>query len=215
MKPEAEAAFRRAFGGLIADASDPQSPGLRVVCCGLEELDRVEGKHVDGLLGQRYLGAAVGSKAFREERVRLKVEGWVTDVRKLAALGRTYPHQAYSLLVRSLLPRWRYTMRTFQVNSSFYLPLERALVESFFPSVFGWKPSDAALRRRCALPTRKGGLGIPEIGQLADEEAGASEELTASNRSQNLRRSNASRSQDALCPNSLDLSSHHTGTTER
>ena len=70
-------------------------------------------------------------------------------------------------------------MRTFQVDASFFLPLEQALVESFFPSVFGWKPSDAALRHRCALPTRKGGLGIPEICQLADEEAGASEELTS------------------------------------
>jgi len=121
VKPEAEAALRRAFGDLIADATDPASSGLRVVCCGLEDLDRVEGKHVDGLLGQRYLGAAVGSKAFREERVQLKVKGWVTDVLKLAALGRTYPHQAYSLLLRSLLPRWRYTMRTFQVDSSTFL----------------------------------------------------------------------------------------------
>ena len=172
VKPEHEAAFHRAFKGHTGQ------DGIRVVCSGIPELDRVEGAGGMRFLGQRYLGAGIGSVEFREACVRKKVEGWVADVRKLAALGRTHPHQAYCLFVRSLLPRWRYTMRTVRTAPDLYQPLEEALVGSFFPAVFGWAPSERALRGRCALPTRHGGLGIPAIPQLAKEEAVASKSLT-------------------------------------
>lgn len=133
------------------------------------------------LLGERYLGAGLGSLEFREAAVRTRVEGWRRDVMRLAAFGRVHPHAAYSLFVRTLLPRWRYTMRNFRVPSQLFQPLEDVVLDSLFPSVFGWSPrtlSDFALRRRCALPTRHGGLGIPVITALAEEEASASQTLT-------------------------------------
>ena len=120
----------------------------------------------------------MGSLAFREEAVRSKVIGWVEDVRRLSALGRVHPQVAYCLLVRTLLPRWRFTMRTSRVAASLFEPLEESLVTVFFPAVFRWQPDSSALRRRCALPCRKGGLGIPVVSTLAEEEAEAATLLT-------------------------------------
>ena len=68
-------------------------------------------------------------------------------------------------------------MRCTRSSAELYQPLEDALLKDFFPSVFGWCP-DPALRARCALPTRHGGLGIPNPVKLADEEWAASHALT-------------------------------------
>ena len=174
VKPGAEARFMKAFEGL----TDPEHGGLRAVCSGIPPLDEMEGVEFDRLLGQRYLGAGLGSITFREACVRKKVSGWAEDVKRLAALGRTHPQPAYCLLVRCLLPKWRYTMRTTDVNPSLFDPLEDVLVSHFFPQVFGWKPATPDLRQRCGLPTRHGGLGIPIPSELATEERAASTKLT-------------------------------------
>lgn len=100
------------------------------------------------------------------------------DVRKLAALGRTHPQVAYHLLVRSLVAQWRYTMRTTRCPAELFQPLEDVLSATFFPSVFGWSPCNEAMRTRCALPTRHGGLAIPNPVLLAGEELEAAVSLT-------------------------------------
>ena len=125
------------------------------------------------------LGAGIGSPAFREGWVQKHVDGWVEDVRKLSAFGRVHPHHAYCLLVRFLVPRWRYTMRTTKCSSSLYLPLEDVLKTAFFPGVFGWAPDTSRLRDQCALPTRHGGLGIPIPTRMAEEQWAASQKMTA------------------------------------
>jgi hypothetical protein len=69
-------------------------------------------------------------------------------------------------------------MRTVRVPVEVYQPLEDLLAGHFFTDVFGWKP-DEDLRRRCALPTRHGGLGIPIVTELAVREWAAAGSLTA------------------------------------
>jgi hypothetical protein len=51
-----------------------------------------------------------------------------------------------------------------------YDPLEEALQENFFEPALGWRADDALLRRRCALPARLSGLGIPVPGNMAKQE---------------------------------------------
>jgi len=174
VKPEAVAQFERTFKGM----TDQGNGGLRVMCSGIGVLDEVDGPEAARLLGHRYLGAGVGSGGFRKEFVEMKVKGWVEDIRKLSVFGKAYPHQAYSLLVRCLIPRWRYLMRTVEVPRDIFGPLERALIDRFFPSVFGWTPIDHGFRRRVGLPARHGGLGIPEVADLAGEEWASSALLT-------------------------------------
>ena len=69
-------------------------------------------------------------------------------------------------------------MRTVEVPVEVYQPLEDLLAGQFFAEVFGWKPNEA-LRQRCALPTRHGGLGIPIVTELAGQEWAAAGSLTA------------------------------------
>ena len=172
VKPEAMSSFERTFGHLMGEN------GIQVVCPGIEPLEEEEGANAERLLGNRYLGAGLGTSAFREAWVAKKVEGWVEDVKKMSALGRTHPQVAYSLLVRTLIPRWRYSMRTTRCDPRVFDPLENALMEAFFPTVLGWVPDTNELRARCALPCRHGGLGIPVAGALARHEAKASTALT-------------------------------------
>ena len=95
----------------------------------------------------------------------------------LSMLATTHPHQAYSLLTRSFVPRWRFVMRTTDVDPSVYDPLENTLMEKFFPAAFGWTPKgDQELREVCALPTRLNGLAIPIPRDLAKKERAASKE---------------------------------------
>ena len=131
-------------------------------------------------VGRRYVGVGLGSPEYRKKWVETKVREWVSDVKRITALGRTHPHSAYSILTRVIIPTWRFTMRTTQTDPECYLPLEDALLEHFFPDVLGLKPGrDSPLRRRCALPVRHSGLGIPRPQELAGEEREAAQELIA------------------------------------
>ena len=165
VKPGCEASFRRHFEGL----TDPEQGGMTVVVAG----ESVEG----GLdpstcpqLGRRYLGVGVGSNSFRREFVKRKVVEWVETLRSLSKLARVLPHEAYCLLAKSVIPSWRYAMRTMPVGSDVYQPLEEALVESFFPACFGWSSLSEGTRMRAALPLRHGGLAIPDPCELARTE---------------------------------------------
>ena len=158
-----------------AFADVPNFADLRVV--------REDGPGPSGLraaLGERYLGAGLGSPAFRDRWVKDKVQAWVSETRKMAALGVTHPHPAFSLLFNCLVPRWRYTMRTTEVDPELYKPLDEALDGFFFPEVLGWtaNPNDP-VRRRAALPARHGGLGIPQPSAVAREERAAAVALAA------------------------------------
>jgi hypothetical protein len=168
-----QAEFERTFAAEI-------EAGLRYVCSDDDWiLNAEDGRIAEELAGERHLGAGVGSLEFRDAWTRRKVQRWVKDIEKLAALGQSHPQAAYALLTHNLVPSWRYTMRCTRSSAELYQPLEDALVTTFFPSVFGWPP-DPVLRARCALPTRHGGLGIPNPVLLADQEWEASHALTGS-----------------------------------
>ena len=49
--------------------------------------------------GERHLGAAIGSTAFRDQYVNSKVEGWVKDVEELALIGTEEPQLALSAYI--------------------------------------------------------------------------------------------------------------------
>jgi hypothetical protein len=153
--------------------------GLVFKTIGIPDLDADEGADSARLLGSRCLGGGIGTSEYRDAWMRMLVEGWETDVRKLSAFGLTHPHHAYCLLVRNVIPQWRHSMRTTRCSPDVFAPLETALVSGFFPAVFGWRPDDPWLRNRCALPTRHGGLGIPNPVRMASEQYDASSRMTS------------------------------------
>jgi hypothetical protein len=160
VKPGLEDKFREVFGEL----ADQEEGGMKVVV----------GKGAGFGLGRRYLGVGVGTDAFRRAFVEEKVTKWCTDLDALTKYARTKPHHAYCLLTKSVIPSWRYVMRTMPVDPAIYQPLEDRLVGSFLPAALGWAPSTSATRRRLALPLRHGGLAIPDPCELAASERGKS-----------------------------------------
>ena len=58
--------------------------------------------------GQRYLGAALGSREFTEERVPSKIKSWTAEVSALAKVAASKPHAAYCAFTHELIGRWVY-----------------------------------------------------------------------------------------------------------
>ena len=133
IKPEREAHFREVFADEIA-------AGLRVVAVSSEGVgssasqDQDEGAEIESMLGAKYLGVGVGSPAFRKGWVMQKVSIWQKQIARLASFGKTHPREAYCLLVKTLIPRFLYTMRTIDAPPELYDPLDSAL--NFFSFLY-------------------------------------------------------------------------------
>ena len=81
------------------------------------------------------------------------------------------PQLAYSAFVYGLSKRWNYVCRTTPDIASRLKPLEYVTRESFIPSILNRTFSCTEdLRNIFSLPARYGGMGIPKMPELADDE---------------------------------------------
>ena len=58
--------------------------------------------------GERHLGAAIGSKEFKNKYVSTKVNKWVADIEELADIASEEPQSALSAFTKSICHRWTY-----------------------------------------------------------------------------------------------------------
>ncbi len=119
--------------------------------------------------GQRHIGAALGSDAFKEEFVKTKVEKWVKDVEELAIIAEDEPQSVLSAFNIAVAHRWTYLQRTVDGISEYFKPLEDALRNKLIPALIGRQVSDDE-RTMLSLPYRFGGLGIQNPVETADHE---------------------------------------------
>ena len=113
--------------------------------------------------GHRYLGGFVGSGAAEAAWVDPQVQQWIEGVHRLAAAARRYPQTAYAGLSQSLQSEWQYLQRVTPDISPAFAPLEAAIATVFLPALLDASVEEVAkLRPLLALPTRMGGLGIPD-----------------------------------------------------
>ena len=126
---------------------------------------------------QKHLDAVLGSRAYLEEYVNGKVEGWVDQVVKLAEFAATYPQASYAAYMLGLKRRWTYYLRTLPDTEDLLEPLERAISYAVIPAVTGHTCMPAE-RDLLALPVRKGGLGITNSCHIAASEYEASTAIT-------------------------------------
>ena len=49
-----------------------------------------------GYIGRQYLGSAIGWAAFSEAFVKMKVEGWISEIEQLSLIAKTHPHAAHA-----------------------------------------------------------------------------------------------------------------------
>ena len=109
--------------------------------------------------GTRHLGAAIGTNSFREKYIKLKVEGWTSNLTLLSKIATTQPHAAFAAFTHFLQGRWTFISRSMPEASLLFQPLEHLIRTLFLPSLFGRDVTDME-RDLISLPARYGGLGI-------------------------------------------------------
>ena len=129
--------------------------------------------------GQRHLGAAIGTSAFANEYVALKVEKWSTQITSLSTLARTHPQAAYSAFVHGFAVKWQYVMRSIDFPSSLFQPLEDAIHQELIPALTGREPNSPEERKLLALPVRHGGLNICNPVEMTETELMGSKSISA------------------------------------
>ena len=126
----------------------------------LESLEDFNFRHSSG---HRYLGGFVGSGESEAAWVDPQVQQWVEGVHRLAAAARRYPQTAFAGLSQSLQSEWQYLQRVTPDLAPAFAPLEAAIATVFLPALLDATVEEVAkLRPLLALPTRMGGLGIPD-----------------------------------------------------
>lgn len=128
--------------------------------------------------GQRHLGAAIGSRRFKEEYVSGKVNEWINQLRKLSKIAQCDPQSAFSAFTFGLKHKWNYLIRTIPNISHLLQPLEDEIMNNFIPSLLGF-PCNQLARDILALPARLGGMGLINPVKTADIEFQNSSTLTA------------------------------------
>ena len=123
--------------------------------------------------GQRHLGAAIGTQEFIEAYAAQKIEKWVKEI------ARTHSHAAYAAFVHGAIGRWLYLMRTINISSSIFQPLEQVIHHQFIPALTGQASSSPEVRKLMSLPTRHGGLNIVNPVELAERQLSASKAVIA------------------------------------
>jgi hypothetical protein len=142
----------------------------------LEPLVEFNFRHAEG---HRYLGGFVGTGAAEAQWVDPQVQQWIEGVHCLAAAARRYPQTAYAGLSQSLQSEWQYLQRVTPDIAPAFAPLEAAIATVFLPALLATTAEEVAkLRPLLALPTRLGGLGIPDPTTTGEFCYAASKEST-------------------------------------
>ena len=88
-------------------------------------------------LGRQYLGSAIGSAAFSEAFVKMKVEGLVYEIEQLSLIAKTHHHAAYAAYTHGLGHKWKFLLRAIPNIGNLLTPLETAIRHSLIPSITG------------------------------------------------------------------------------
>ncbi|MDA8003174.1 MAG: hypothetical protein MPL62_17965, partial [Alphaproteobacteria bacterium] len=129
--------------------------------------------------GRRNLGAALGTQSFTEKYVAKQVQKWVEEVKQLATIAESQPHAAYAALTHGLIGRWSYLSQTVCNISDLLQPLEDAIRHHLIPALTGRAGITDLERELLALPTRSGGLGIPNPAKTSHKKFMNSERISA------------------------------------
>lgn len=148
-------------------------PGL------MEDAGRIFGDTGIRLLegGVQYLGSNIGEQTDRDAFLVKKIEKWCGELHSLAKIAESEPHAAYAALTHGLRGRWTYIFRTLQIPPDFLVPLEMAIGD-VTKAVTGRLELGEEELTMLRLPARLGGIGLPDVRAIANNEHVASKSVT-------------------------------------
>ena len=130
-----------------------------------KEAEQIFGKEVNITTeGKRHLGAVIGSKEYKDEYCRDKVQEWRQDVISLAKITESQPHATYIAVTKAYKSKFTYFMRTIEAFEDYTDPIQEVLNEILLPQLFGQEerlPDE--LRELVTLTPAQGGLGVPNL----------------------------------------------------
>ena len=130
-----------------------------------KEARQIFGKEVNITTeGKHHLGAVIGSKDYKDEYCRDKVQRWRQDITSLAEIAKSQPHAAYIALTKAYKSKFTYFMRTIEAFEDYTDPVQEALNEILLPQLFGQdEPLSDELCELVTLTPAQGGLGVPNL----------------------------------------------------
>ena len=127
--------------------------------------------------GKKHLGAVLGSVSSKQQFVSQKVDEWVNHLQTLSLFAKTDPHAAYAAFTYGFIHKWKYVQRTVPDIAILFQPIEDCIRNEFIPALVGRAVSDNE-RLLFSLPTKLGGLNIPNPVRLCSKEFEWSQKLT-------------------------------------
>ena len=85
----------------------------------------------------RYIGAVIGSRQFKDQYCREKVLGWKGELEALSEIARSQPHAAYTVFTKSYKSKFTYFMRTIESFEDYVDPIQEVIDELLLPTLFG------------------------------------------------------------------------------
>ena len=128
--------------------------------------------------GKKHLGAALGFPSFVEDFTSHKVDKWMEEVVKLAAVAGSQPQAAYAACIHGTKNKWNYFFRTTPNCSHLLQPLEEAIHQKLLPAISGRPPCSSSEREHLSLPTKLGGIHFSNPTVTATSEFEVSMEVT-------------------------------------
>ena len=129
--------------------------------------------------GRPYLGAPLGSEAFKTTFCNARVEAWASEMRELANVAEAEPQAVYAALVFGYRHRWTFLMRVSSCAPDVFEPLESSLRSVLFPALLGVPVVPANLRNLLALPVRHCGLAVLNPVEATPQQRTASRSVSS------------------------------------
>ena len=146
-----------------------------------EAKQHFQGTHIQiTATGERHLGAVIGSKEYRAEYCKNKIQDWIEEINVLSEVAVTEPQAAYACFVSGYQHKFTYYIRTIPEIEEYLQPLEEVIRHRFLPAITGGHIVTDQERQLISLPPRFGGLGIKVIKDVAKQEYNNSQKMTAS-----------------------------------
>ena len=131
-------------------------------------------------LGQRHLGAVIGSLQYKKEYCENLVGEWVKELEMLSKIGEIEPHCAYTAFTGGFRGKFTYFIRTIPGFEKYLGPVEDLLRLKFIPAITGGHICTDVERDLLSLPAKMGGLGIINVKEIAQQEFENSIQMTES-----------------------------------
>ena len=126
------------------------------------EAKQIFGNSVNIIIeGKRHLGAVLGTKEYKDEYCKGKVDNWLKELNSLCDIAISQPQAAFTAYTKGYRPKFTYVQRTIEDFGDYLTPIEELLANTFIPTLFGRNYAfPSCLRSLFTLPPREGGLGI-------------------------------------------------------